>query len=417
MQNNKNYSLIVPAENDIRVKSKAICDSKGNYFTLQDSKQRWQSYKNYGVNFSKVFYMLGAEELDKANKAGKLRVNEKTGEVFVDSEKAKRYFSKSGRMTECSLRLGYKVDSDNKKKLHNALFCRDRLCMICMWRLSRRLAWETSQIMNKYMVESPDMIPIMLTLTVRNPKMGELSKMLDVLCHGKSGAWQLLNKWLVRRGIKDYTRTLEITFNHEKRSWHPHLHILTFVPKEYFSKGNKNYISHALLRKEWKHVCNLDYMPIVDIRRCYDKNSKNERIGFDSDIKTVDFAGAIRETSKYCVKPLKIFSETLDDYADGGEETIVKGKIDIKEVVRELDEALSSRRLRAHGGKIKTIAKELKFDDDENKKDLLHKDENGTAEAIWEEIYEYVFEDKEYYLTVRDEIIQEQEKKFDLDTG
>ena len=159
---------------------------------------------------------------------------------------------------------------------------------------------------------------------------------------------------------------------------------------------------------------------MVDIRRCYDKNvGANERIKFDSDIKTADFAGAIRETAKYCVKPLKLFSNSFDDYDDGLGREEEKSKVNVKDVVRELDEALSGRRLRALGGKLKTIAKELKLDDDENKKDLIHNDDNATAEAVWEEIYEYVFEDKDYYLTERDEIAQEQEqeKKFDLDTG
>jgi len=93
------------------------------------------------------------------------------------------------------------------------------------------------------MVENPDMIPILLTLTVRNPRVGELSRMLDIICNGKSGAWQLLQKWLARRGIKDYVRTVEVTLNHKAQSWHPHLHILAFASKDYFSRDNKNYIS------------------------------------------------------------------------------------------------------------------------------------------------------------------------------
>jgi hypothetical protein len=233
--------------------------------------------------------------------------------------------------------------------------------------------------------------------------MGELSQMLDVICHGKSGAWQLLSKWLGRRGIKDYVRTLEVTLNAKAQTWHPHLHILAFVPKDYFKKGNKNYISHSLLREEWQHVCKLDYTPVVDIRRCYNKNSENERIDFDSDFKAVDFTAAVKETSKYCVKPLNLFSDEFDDYNNNEENT---EKLDVKAVVRELAEALAGRRLRSLGGEIKKIARELKLDDDESKKDLIHKDENVTAEAIWEEIYEYVFSDKDYYLTAREEIAQ-----------
>ena len=403
MQNTKNYNKINPIENDKRVKNKAIYDSNGNYFALRDGRANWKGRKSYNVNFAKIFYSLGAEELKKAENSGTLRINEKTGEVF-DTPEARKYFLKSIRMSECSRRLAYKVSADNTVTLFNAHFCRDRLCPICMWRLSRRLAWETKQIIEKYMAENPDMIPIMLSLTVRNPKMGELANMLDVLCHGDKAAWQLLRKWLARRGLKDFIRTVEVTYNYKKNTWHPHIHGLFFVPKEYFSKDNKNYISQKQLAEYWQHACKLDYTPVVDIRRVYDKNKPKERIKLDSDIKAMDLSGAIFETAKYCVKPLKLFSNTLDTHDNMDE---IKDKINIKEIVRELSEALAGRRLRALGGKLKKIARELKFDDDENKKDLIYKDENGTAEAIWEEIYEYVFEDKEYYLTDRKEAASE----------
>ena len=412
MKNKIEYKII-PAENDKRVKNNAIYDGDGNYLSLQDGRAKWQARKSYGVNFAKIFYMLGSEELKKAGNNGTLEINKQTGEVFNTPE-ARKYFLKSHRISECGLRLEYKIDGEDNKTLCNAYFCRDRLCPVCMWRLSRRLAWETNQIVDKYMKQCPDMIPIMIGLTVKNPKMGELSNMLNVLCHGDSGAWQLLRKWLARRGIKDYIRTVEVTFNSVSQTWHPHIHVFAFVPKEYFFKGNKNYISRDMLRAEWKHVCKLDYDPVVDIRRCYDKNGEKERIKIDSDIKTMSLAGAIKETAKYCVKPLKIFAKALNDYAEKGAEES-KGKADIKEIVRELDEALSGRRLRALGGKLKEIARELKLDDDEGKKDLIHNNDNGAVEAVREEVYEYVFEDKDYYLTARDDIDRERGRGKEID--
>jgi plasmid rolling circle replication initiator protein Rep len=235
-------------KNDKQIKNNAIRDKEGNFFALQDGRAKWDKRKSYSVNFAKVMYMLGSEELKNAEDMGVLKINKETGEVF-DTPEARKYFLKHIRMTECSMRLGFKIDTQNAVRLFNAHFCRDRLCAICMWRLSRRLAWETSLIIDRYMAENPDMIPILIGLTVKNPKMGELSDMLDVLCHGKSGAWQILQKWLARRGIKDYIRTVEITLNSKEKSWHPHIHCLAFVPKEYFKKGNKNYISLKLSKK------------------------------------------------------------------------------------------------------------------------------------------------------------------------
>jgi len=398
---NKVEFKIIPAENDKRVKNNAIYDSNGNYLSLQDGRAKWQARKKYAENFAKVFYMLGAEELKKAENNGTLEINKKTGEVFNTPE-ARKYFLKSQRISECALRLAYKVDKDYNKTLHNAYFCRDRLCPICMWRLARRLGWETHEIVKKYMADNPNMIPIMISLTIRNPKVGELSQMLDVLCNGDSGAWQLLRKWLARRGLKDYIRTVEVTFNYDKYSWHPHLHALFFVPKEYFSKENKNYISQVQLAEYWQRVCKLDYKPVVDIRRVYDKNSPKERIKLESDIKAIDLCGAIFETAKYCVKPLRVFENDSDDPNNNIEKFI--SKMDMKEIVRELSEALSGRRLRALGGELKKIAKILKFEEDENKKDLIHNDDNNSVETVWEEVYEYVFEDKNYYLTAREKL-------------
>ena len=401
-------------DNDKQVKDKAICDMNGNYIPLRDGKKRWQARKSYGVDFASIFYEIGVDEAKEAKKSADAKIIMKNGRSFVDSLVAKKYFSKSNRMIECSRRLDYNVDIEKVEKLSNANLCRDRLCPICMWRLSRRLSWETNQIIKKYTEKRTDMIPIMIGLTVLNPRVGELSKMLDVLCHGKSGAWQLLQKWLARRGIKDYIRTLEVTFNCKDFSWHPHLHILAFVPKEYFSKTNKNYISHSLLGKEWKRICKLDYTPVVDIRRVYDKDSPKERVKFDSDPKAIDLTGAVFETAKYCVKPLNLFSNYSDNSIND-----VKISMDvdirIKDVVRELSESLAGRRLRALGGELKKIAKELKFDDDESKKDLVHNDEVSTTGAVWKKVYEYVFEDKDYYLTVYDEVDWEKKQRKEID--
>ena len=404
-----NIEKIIPIGNDERVKDKAI-NENGDYILLDDGKKNWQGRKSYGVNFAKIFYEIGVDEVKEAEKAVDAEFINKDGKVYVDSPVAKKYFSKSGRMVDCSCSLDYKIDIEGKNNLSNVYLCRDRLCPICMWRLSRRLSWETHQIVDQYTADNPNMVPIMIGLTVQNPKMGELSQMLDVLCHGKSAAWQLLQKWLSRRGIKDYIRTLEITFNCKSFTWHPHLHVLAFVPKEYFSKENKNYISHALLCEEWKRVCKLDYTPIVDIRRVYDKNSPKERIDINSDSKAVDLdlAGAIMETAKYCVKPLNLFS----NYSDDGTEKNNIGEMDLKKIIRELAESLAGRRLRALGGQLKVIAKKLKLNDDEDKKDLLHNDESSTTEAVYKEIYEYVFSDKEYYLTSR-EIVEHNQKPVD----
>ena len=404
-------------KSDNRVENKIIYNENGIRISLQDGKKRWKERKTYGVNFAKIFHSLGMDEIKRAKEDPTTMYREVDGEIYVDSFIARRYFSKHKRMLECASRLDYEVNADGKKKLVNAYFCRERLCPMCMWRLSRRLAWETELIIAEYIRKYPNMVPIFISLTVQNPQIDKLSDMLDIICSGKSGAWQLLLKWLSRRGVKDYIRTVEVTFNYKKVNWHPHLHVLAFVPKEYFFKENKNYISQVKLAEYWQHACNLDYKPIVDIRRVYDKNVPKERISANTVAKDMNLSGAILETAKYCIKPLKLFSNTLDSYDNCGEdkweneeELKIQSSINIKDVVCELDGALNRRRLRALGGEIKKIAHKLKFDGNEDKKDLLHNDNISLVKAVAHETYEYVFRDKDYYLTER-RLFKQEEKQ------
>ena len=86
---------IIPAGNDKRVKNKAIYDENGDYIPLQDGKARWNKRKSYGVDFAKIFYEIGVDEVKKAEKEENAKFIKKNGKNFVDSPVAKKYFSKS----------------------------------------------------------------------------------------------------------------------------------------------------------------------------------------------------------------------------------------------------------------------------------------------------------------------------------
>jgi len=72
---------------------------------------------------------------------------------------------------------------------------------------------------------------------------------------------------------------------------HPHLHCLLFVRASYFGR---DYIKQADWTEKWRQCLGIDYSPVVDIRRAYQKGSE----GLPSEMPL----GAAMEVSKYITK-------------------------------------------------------------------------------------------------------------------
>lgn len=258
---------------------------------------------------------------------------------------------RSDRMQRCCdyLVFGDVVNRETgevTRKLQAAEFCRDRLCPMCSWRKSLVTFSQVSEIMSHIDSTTDGLVPIFLTLTMRNVPSAELDKGVTHLLK----AWsRMMNKsrqrkpWRITVG---WFRALEITYNKDAGEWHPHIHAILLVRPDYFDKSKDDYISQEDWIAEWRWALQADYDPSVDVRTIKGDQAK-----------------AIAEVAKYTVKP----GEWLD--LDDGDGTDAR--------VELLARVLKGRRLAAFGGLMKQVRKELEQEDAETA-DLVCTGEDAT---------------------------------------
>ena len=234
-------------------------------------------------------------------------------------------------------------------KLHDARFCRVRLCPVCQWRRSLKTFAQMSQVLD--LAKGQGYQFIFLTLTMQNCKSEVLS---DELSHILLSFNRLMKYKDVQKAVKGYYRGCEVTHNVQTDEFHPHIHAILAVNGSYF--GGSYYLSQARWTELWKRALQVDYTPIVDVRRCKGGTK------------------AIAEACKYTVKPSDILN--MDDW----DMTV--------DTLRTLDKALEKRRFVGLGGVIKDIHKKLHLDDIEDG-DLVHveTDPDGSEPSAEEIVY------------------------------
>lgn len=234
-------------------------------------------------------------------------------------------------------------------ELAHTFFCKQRLCPMCAWRRSLKSFHQLSTIMDyadKRRIErygSPYKY-ILMTLTLRNTDIMDLPETLDLMLESFRTIYRS-KMWT--DGIKGCHRTLEITYNKETNTFHPHLHLLCAVNPSYFQSSA--YISQKNMQKAWKKALRIAYEPIVDIRR------------------VEDTAGAVAETAKYVTKD-DDWSLLPDDQAEA--------------VVSSLHIAIKGRKLYALYGVFRQAFRELHMTDEDG--NLINPQE--TDEQLLREI-------------------------------
>ncbi|OJT53970.1 protein rep [Bacillus licheniformis] len=313
-----------------------------NYNILEDEtatgkKRDWQGKKSRSDLMAKHYEGL----------------NERIGAPYY-SKRAKRMF-------ECAEQLWFKRDPETGKlKLKRAHFCKGRLCPMCAWRRSLKIAYH-----NKLIVEEANRqyhcAWLFLTLTVRNVEGDELRPRITDMMQGFRKLFQYKK---VKSSTLGFFRALEITKNHEEHAYHPHFHVLIPVKRNYFGKS---YISQKEWTSLWKKAMNLDYTPIVHIQRVKGK-AKIDAEQIESEVReAMEEQKAVLEISKYPVKDTDILRGNQ----------VTESNLD---TVYYLDDALSSRRLIGYGGILKDIHKKLNLCDAEDG-DLVKIDEENDEVA------------------------------------
>lgn len=274
---------------------------------------------------------------------------------------------RAAKMQGCGTWLEFAQQADSIR-LHDANFCRVRMCPLCQWRRSLKIWSQTSDLVAAANKEQRSGW-VMLTLTQRNVDGWELRYELDRIYK----AWSdLTRRKPVKRAILGWMRVLEVTHNSQLNSnsydtFHPHFHALLHVRASYFH--SRDYISQREWAALWADCMQLDYTPSVDVHAVRG-----------------DSAGAIAEVSKYAVKPADVLTPADWDLT--------------VRTVEQLDKDLSGRRLIAYGGTLRKLHHQLHLDDAEDG-DLVHTSQDNTAaEAVQEYItYAWAIGYREYIKT------------------
>lgn len=282
---------------------------------------------------------------------------EKCGGDKINAPKVNRLLGKAERVEQCGTWLEFWLPADmSAKRLIHANFCRDRLCMMCAWRRSKKAYMQNRECFDRLIGQGKF---ILLTLTAKNVKGEDLGKEITKYSDAFRG---LVKDKLVKRNVLGWMRTLEVTYNQEMDTYHPHIHALLHVRKNYFSQG---YLSHGKWKELWEQYAGLDYSSQVRV------NVVKKRA--DRSMQQV-----LVEVSKYCVK----FSD-LDKLS---EEKFV-------DVVGVLDRALYNRRLITYGGSWRQVRKDLHQKEDLENYEV---DEDKKIDSGYRILYEWIFGENRY---------------------
>lgn len=179
-----------------------------------------------------------------------------------------------------------------RQRVELGYYCKQRLCPCCAWRRSVKDAQTIAAI--SAAAAADKMTMIMVTLTVPNVRGCDLA---DTVRHINQSFARLRAYKKCKTLLANTIRKLEITYNRQMETYHPHLHVLCYVPTNYFS--GRGYCSHDALLDAWRRATGQPQITQVDVRRCRDYG--------DTD--------AIRELAKYNAKASDYCSsqQVMDD--------------------------------------------------------------------------------------------------------
>ena len=245
---------------------------------------------------------------------------------------------RANRVLHCGEHIGI-TTIDGIAKIVKADFCRERLCAVCAWRRQAKFTAQTFPILS--ILERRGYEFIFVTLTIANMKYEKLENAVDTLLHGYA---LLRHRRKVKRSWAGIIRSVELTYNADSNTFHPHLHLLVAVPHAYFADRDL-YISQGELADMWADCIGACYTPVCHIEK----------------VKGDTTAAAV-ETIKYALKPT-----------------------DAKQAFSAFFYILRGRRLISFCGVFATLRRELKYSDFEN----ILTDDVDTRRSITYNLYTF----------------------------
>ena len=182
----------------------------------------------------------GKERPWKMHKVNNLKLHELYKKALVlDNNLISESRMKS--LEECGNNLIFSVNDKNKKRLKSANFCRIRTCPMCNWRKSLKLFGQTSEIVNIIINQDSSTRFLFVTFTVKNCDADKLSQTIDMMNMGfkrltdKSKGVKITEKF--KNNMLGYMRAIEVTYNQQEDTYHPHIHCIFAVKAQYFTHG------------------------------------------------------------------------------------------------------------------------------------------------------------------------------------
>lgn len=349
------------------------------------------------ITHDKVVCEATGEILGDKKKSGKLRpwaTYRKDTEVMSKAFGVAGYDRHGQRCADCGTHLRFvecEMDGDHFRKLAGANFCRVRLCPMCIARRALKLAVQAHGITHEAVKRRPGLRFVFLTLTVPNVAGDKLSASIGDIFK----SWQrLTQRCEVDRVMVGSFRALEVTYNAQRKDFHPHIHALLAVSSNYF-KGD--YLTRSRWLELWRESARDQSIVSVDVRAVKPKLEVKEGEN--------PIASAVVEVCKYPIKSADILHPTVLVRDKDGR--VMKGKNgrvlrrllpeptieQTGEVVAVLHKALHGRRLAQFGGLLAKIHKELKMDTVDSTDDLvsLGGEHEGSCPVCQASLLEHVY--------------------------
>ena len=144
----------------------------------------------------------------------------------------------------------------------------------------------------------------------------------------------------VKNVIKGAFRAVEVTYNADKDEWHPHMHVLLFVPSRYFTTSQ--YIKHERWKELWRESTRDPSITEVRIETVKNKGDTHATL-----------AAVVSEMAKYPLKPPQ------SPKSRKNHTFIRKTEEESKRAVEQLLAGLKGRHLVQFSGLFKELFKEL----------------------------------------------------------
>lgn len=233
--------------------------------------------------------------------------------------------SRIDRVSGCSNHFTAVADRTlQKSKIVKAIRCKDKFCPVCQKIKSTKNALAI-QTMYNYLKENTKLNYLFITLTAPNVKGEDLNN--ELISYSKSFE-RMIKVKKVAKINKGYIAKLEITYNAEDDSYHPHYHVIMAVPNQYFKNMNY-YIKRDEWLEIWKKAKRDEYITQVDVRKVHNKNED----GISSEVlelakymaKSSDYFNSLDVFETYFNQTYKkrfmryggLFKEALKDFKQG----------------------------------------------------------------------------------------------------